>query len=61
VVTFLGFFLTFGCGAVKLSRDTNKVFVAAEAPFSKRYLKVCPQLEITAVLVHDGRALCHST
>lgn len=29
-----------GATAVKLDRDDNKVFVTAEAPFSKRYLKV---------------------
>ena len=35
--------------AVKLDRDDNKVFVTAEAPFSKRYLKVRVSMSCLAV------------
>mmetsp|Transcript_16274 Transcript_16274/g.24130 ORF Transcript_16274/g.24130 Transcript_16274/m.24130 type:complete len:117 (-) Transcript_16274:125-475(-) len=39
--------------AVKLSRDTNKVFVAAAAPFSKRYLKYLTKKYLKSFQLRD--------
>lgn len=52
-------FVWLGCAhsrfafTVKLSRDTNKVFVAAAAPFSKRYLKYLTKKYLKSFQLRD--------